>query len=339
MIALLRRYYTPWAVLLTLAVLFAFYHFVLYPWTAHWGLANPEAALPVPGDGAEPGRVITSTRGVHVNAPAGVVWSWVVQLGQERAGFYSNDWLENLTLSDIHNRNEIRQEWQGRSLGDVVQGAGGKIYGVGKGWHILHYEAGKEIYLWGPIAVLPQDSQTSLLLVRTYAAPSSAAGKIINELTYGWMHFVMERGMLLGIKARAEQRLSEDFILQGVANIGWIAATLGMIVILFMRRRGWWWGLISLAYAASILVFTADIWSAMAGFLWLGVITAGFILFGRGWWKGLALATALVILVFVLASQPHIAFGIIFLVIGAGYFLSRRMSRQPWMKFAAASGS
>ena len=53
----------------------------------------------------------------------------------------------------------------------------------------------------------------------------------------------------------------------------------------------------------------------MTGFLWWGVIAAGFLVFGRSWWKGLALAIVAVILIFVLAPQPYLAFGIIFLII------------------------
>jgi hypothetical protein len=56
----------------------------------------------------------------------------------------------------------------------------------------------------------------------------------------------------------------------------------------------------------------------MAGFLWWGVIAAGFLAFGNGWWKGLALTTVLVVLTFVLAPQPQIAFGMLFLLLTLG---------------------
>jgi hypothetical protein len=125
----------------------------------------------------------------------------------------------------------------------------------------------------------------------------------------------MERGMLLGIKARAERTLGSGALLRVFSAVGWLLATLGIGGVLFARRRGWWWGLIPLAYAVSIIIFTRDIWSAMAGFLWWGIVAAGFVLWGRSWWKGLLLAIVAVILVFVLAHQPHTAFGIIFLLI------------------------
>src|SRR3954465_11210369 len=41
-------------------------------------------------------------------------------MGQGRGGMYSYDWLENLLGLDIHNTNEIREEWQHLAVGDRV---------------------------------------------------------------------------------------------------------------------------------------------------------------------------------------------------------------------------
>ena len=64
---------------------------------------------------------VTGTRAVSIDAPPEKVWPWLVQIGQDRAGFYSYTWLENLTLADIHNTFEIRPEWQGRKAKDIVR--------------------------------------------------------------------------------------------------------------------------------------------------------------------------------------------------------------------------
>jgi hypothetical protein len=319
MMATFKKYYNVWTVLIVIAIFVMVYVSVLYPWMNRWGITDAEITMVLPGDGADPGTVITSTRGVTIHAPASEVWKWVVQIGQERAGFYSNDWLENLVLSDIHNADEIRPEWQSHQQGDRVLGAGGPIYQENEFWTIRVYEEGKSTYLWGAIVVLPVDAQTSRLYVRTYNLPAPWVAGTISKVSYDWMHFVMERGMLLGIKARVEGTLGSDQILRAVSGLGWIIVTVAMLTFLFLRRRGWWWGLLPPTYAISIIAVTSDIWSAMAGFLWWGVIAAGFLAYGGGWWKGLALATVLVILTFVLAPQPHIAFGIIFLLITLGY--------------------
>lgn len=101
--AALRKLYSWWMVVAVVAIFGVLYLNVLYPWMNRWGMTGNEAALSLPGNGAVDGVVATSTRGITIHAPADEVWQWVVQLGQERAGFYSNDWLENLVLADIHN--------------------------------------------------------------------------------------------------------------------------------------------------------------------------------------------------------------------------------------------
>jgi len=75
--------------------------------------------------------------------------------------------------------------------------------------------------------------------------------------------------------------------------------------------------LIPLTYALAMIGFTRDLWSAMAGFIWWGIITAGFLVYGRNWWKGLALAAAFVVLIFVVSPQPQMTFGIVFLLVFA----------------------
>jgi membrane protease YdiL (CAAX protease family) len=327
-----RRLVSPLGLLIITALFGGLYLGALHPWMSRWGASAAEAAMPLPGDDAKAGVVITSTRAVTIQAPANEVWRWVVQLGQERAGFYSNDWLENLALADIHNAGELRPEWQQRALGDHVLGAGGPVYGADQFWEIPYYEEGRALYLWGTIVVQPVDANTSRLLVRSYTPPPGALVGVISAFSYDWMHFVMERGMLLGIQARAEGRPETPALLRLLAGSGWALAGAGLVYVLFARRRGWWWGLLPLAYGAAILYLTGDGWSALAGFLWWGVITAGFVVWGRAWRPGLLLAILAVILVYVLADQPHTAFGVIFLALAlmavASTFSPRRRAAR-----------
>lgn len=324
-VSYLSRYGLSWGGILIITALFAaLYLGALYPWINRWGATEAEMTIALPGDGAVAGTATTSTRAVTVQAPADQVWRWVAQLGQERAGFYSNDWLENLVFADIHNASETRPEWQQRAVGEHVLGAGGPVYGESAFWEIPYYEDGRALYLWGAIVVQPLDAHTTRLLARTHSAPTGPAMWLFNAFTYDWMHLVMERGMLLGIQARAEGRAETPAPLRLLAGLGWAAAGIGVAYVLFARRRGWWWGLPALAYAAAILALTGDAWSALAGFLWWGVIAGGFLLWGRAWLPGLLLAVLAVILVFVLASQPHVAFGVLFLAIALAVVIARR---------------
>jgi hypothetical protein len=68
---------------------------------------------------------------VTVEAPVEEVWPWLAQLGQDRGGFYSYEWLENLAGCKMNNADRVHPEWQHRELGEAVHlhPAGGTGYG------------------------------------------------------------------------------------------------------------------------------------------------------------------------------------------------------------------
>lgn len=49
---------------------------------------------------------------ITIDAPPEKIWPYICQCGQERAGWYSFDWLERLFTFDIHNHYHIHPEWQ-----------------------------------------------------------------------------------------------------------------------------------------------------------------------------------------------------------------------------------
>jgi hypothetical protein len=59
---------------------------------------------------------------ITVRARPEKVWPWLVQMGADRAGFYSHEWVENGLLHlDIHNATHIVPEWQHLETGDVLR--------------------------------------------------------------------------------------------------------------------------------------------------------------------------------------------------------------------------
>jgi hypothetical protein len=56
----------------------------------------------MPGDEVMPAAQYRCTRAVTINAPPAGVWPWLVQVGCGRAGFYSNDLLDNLARPSAH---------------------------------------------------------------------------------------------------------------------------------------------------------------------------------------------------------------------------------------------
>ena len=56
-------------------------------WHLRWGATDAEVAQSLPGD--ELMHHAGANHAVTIQAPAEIVWSWLVQIGQDRAGFYS----------------------------------------------------------------------------------------------------------------------------------------------------------------------------------------------------------------------------------------------------------
>jgi hypothetical protein len=74
-----------------------------------WGATATEIPSAMPGDDLVPRPKITSTRAITISAPLEEVWTWVVQIGQGRGGFYSFDAQENMYPlgRDIHSADRI----------------------------------------------------------------------------------------------------------------------------------------------------------------------------------------------------------------------------------------
>ncbi len=180
-------------------------HGLVRPWLRRWGATLSERTRRLPGDPETP-PLFTTTRGVTVHAPAEEVWRWLVQIGQDRGGFYSYDWLENLAGCGIHSADEVRSEWQHREAGDELT-----IF-EGYATPLLEVDPPHALVIanWGAYVVEPIDATSCRLVARSHAARSAAglAYVLVIELP----HAIMERRMLLGIKQRAESshRASRD---------------------------------------------------------------------------------------------------------------------------------
>jgi hypothetical protein len=96
------------------------YLLVVRPWLLHWGATAEERSSELPGDELVDRPGIQTTRAVTVEAPVEAVWPWLAQIGQDRGGFYSYEWLENLAGCRMRNADRIHPEWQQRTVGEMV---------------------------------------------------------------------------------------------------------------------------------------------------------------------------------------------------------------------------
>lgn len=198
------------------------YHRWFTPWQERWGATDDEVTVALPGDEllAEPATQVT--RAITIDAPRHEVWPWIVQLGADRAGFYTYDVLENLFGLGIHSADHIVEEWQELAVGDVVAADRARS----GGWYVVELRPDEALVLQvGDLAAgrpLRRDEKLGWEFQWTFAledAPARGTRLLVRERVafertatralmapVGVVSFVMTRGMLRGIKARVEGR-------------------------------------------------------------------------------------------------------------------------------------
>ncbi len=185
----------------------------LWSWHRTWGARTDEWSMALPGDRTTRAPALELLHGVTIDAPAPAVWAWLVQLGQDRAGFYSYERLERLFGADVHHVRDLRPEWQARRPGDRVPATQanylGGVFGDRPGWTVDLAELDRALVLrnWGAFVLLPQPDGRTRFLIRSTVSheriPAWAAA--INLSAFELPHFIMQRRMMLNIKALAEQ--------------------------------------------------------------------------------------------------------------------------------------
>lgn len=191
----------------------------LRPLFLNWGATDEEAGRTWPGDELAPTPASLATRAVTIHAPADVVWPWILQIGQDRGGFYSYTWLENLFGAHMHNVYQIMPEWQSRKVGDTMWMTPSEKYG-GKGcMRVARLDPGRAMVLVSPddydsvvtkgvaphgvwtFILDPVDDRTTRLILRSRSGPKEGP---LRFLVFDPAHFIMERKMMLTIRDLAE---------------------------------------------------------------------------------------------------------------------------------------
>jgi hypothetical protein len=186
------------------------------PIYTQWGTTAGERTMLLPGDELVADPRYRVDHGVTIQAPADSVWPWLMQLGQDRGGFYSHDWLERLFGDNVHNASRIHPEWQSLRIGDRIRAAqpdylGGKFGQLG--WKVLDVRPGRAFVLegWGAFVLVPVNDSTTRFLIRTRGdGRPSLIGVLLGPVSvfvFEPAHFIMQRAMMFGIRDRAEQML------------------------------------------------------------------------------------------------------------------------------------
>ena len=182
------------------------------PWIYRWGAHPDEVTDPMPGDELVEATAPRTTRAVTIAAAPEEVWPWLVQIGEDRAGFYSYSLLERAVGAHIHNADIVHPEWQQLRVGDTVWLA--RRYGPNARQIVAALEPESHLVLvsvqdfdrlqrgekatgyWG--FSLHTHGPATRLVAR-------GSGGAVGHIWFDIPHFVMEQKMLRGIAARVRR--------------------------------------------------------------------------------------------------------------------------------------
>ncbi|MCU1590168.1 MAG: hypothetical protein JWP11_1424 [Frankiales bacterium] len=172
-----------------------------------WGATASELAAPMPGDELLPRAQYRSTRAIDITASPDLVWPWLVQVGCQRAGWYSDDLLDNLARPSA---SELVPAFQHLAVGQWVP-MSPSMPTDRNALQVHSFEVDSWMLWTKPDStwawqLTPTTTGGTRLVTRIHATydwhrPVTAlVGVLLMELG----DFAMLRRMLWGIKARAE---------------------------------------------------------------------------------------------------------------------------------------
>jgi hypothetical protein len=188
-----------------------------------WHATRQESKRDLPGDGQIPEARNPATHGITIEASREAVWPWLVQMGCERAGWYSWDRLDN---GGRPSAERLVPELQATKVGEVLPARPGHP----EGFEVLELEAPETFVLgtyfnytklaqleWSEarpsrflratwVFVLEElGPARTRLLVRTRGLVRPIWLDLLMKAFFGPAHLIMQRKQLLNLKARAER--------------------------------------------------------------------------------------------------------------------------------------
>lgn len=190
----------------------ASYYLVWRHAASTWGADAGEVRRELPGDDLRPDADLITTRAVGISAPPDCIWPWLAQIGSSRAGGYSYDWIENLFGLDVHSADVILPQFQVIKPGDEFPfGRYGRM-------RVAAVQPDHALVLcffgsnWvSTLALFPRPETTRLVSRnRITFAHKPTPGQLLRTPIIELGGLLLERKMLLGIKARAERLAGEQ---------------------------------------------------------------------------------------------------------------------------------
>jgi len=191
--------------ILTLSVL---YWFPIRRWMSRWGATPSDVTRVMTGDRLLANPTYSGTMAIMVNARPEQIWPWLVQIGYQRGGLYSYDWLDRLFgYLDRPSATHILPEFQNLAVGDQIP------LGRGPSWPVAAVEPKRALVLdmrnlggfdwvwqFGLYAI---DGKRTQLVSRSRVCTRTAWARL-GTYAIEPAGFLMTRRMLIGLKQRAE---------------------------------------------------------------------------------------------------------------------------------------
>src|SRR5215471_3306966 len=203
---------------LTLA---AVYWFPVRRWMGEWGSTPEERARVMPGDAVIAHANHRETQAVTVKAPPSDIWPWLVQIGSQRGGLYSYDWLDRLFgFLEQPSATRILPEFQDLAVGDRIEW--GREYLTVAALEpnralVLSYDGHGMEWVW-QFGLYPLDGQQTRLVSRgSERTPNTATFWLLMRVMEP-ASFVMTTKMLLNLKNRAERLYASELARSIVAK-------------------------------------------------------------------------------------------------------------------------
>jgi hypothetical protein len=160
------------------------------------------------GDSLLADHTYSGTMAVIVDARPEHIWPWLVQIGYQRGGLYSYDWLDRLFgYLDRPSATRILPDYQHLAVGDHIP------LGRGPSWPVAVVEPNRALVLdmrnlggldwvWQFGLYQVDETRTQLVSRSRVRAPTVWARLLTHAIEPAG--FLMTRRMLLGLKQRAE---------------------------------------------------------------------------------------------------------------------------------------
>lgn len=186
---------------------------------SHWGLDRELAERVYPGDDLVAEPTWSWTHGIEIDAPMDAVWPWIAQLGADKGGFYSYQWLENVAGCNLRNAEAVHAGWavfEGDELRLHPEMPPLRVARLERGRYFVAHAPADAAALaagkpWAEVSWLfhlePLGLDRSRLVSRYRCACSDdlATRLRLGPTLLEPVGFAMDRRMLLGVKSRVEK--------------------------------------------------------------------------------------------------------------------------------------